>query len=51
MTKYRVTIKFTKLAIPNIVEFDNKSMAEEYREQMESENLNVRWTTIEEVKA
>ncbi len=50
MTKYRITIKFHKLAIPNVVDFDNKSMAEQYQEFMNT-NQNVVWITLGEVKA
>ena len=50
MTKYKVIVKFHKIAIPNEVIFDNGGMAINYKLWAE-ESPNVVWITIEEVKA
>ena len=49
MTKYRVSVKFTKIAIPSIAEFDNESLAKQYKEMIE-QNRNVRWVSQEVIK-
>lgn len=51
MTKYKVAVKFHKIAIPNEVIFDNKGLAESYKKEWENSSANIVWVTLEEVKA
>jgi hypothetical protein len=46
MSFWKLTIKYSKMAIPDVILFSNKPTAEYYKEQKEKGNPMVRWTIL-----
>ena len=47
--QYKVTVKYTRIAIPDVKSFNSKAKALKYQQDKEQNNPHVRWTRLEAV--
>ena len=45
--KYYAVIKYSRIAVPDKIEFPSIAKAKEYAKQKEENNPSVRWTMVE----